>query len=141
MMAYDKHYGYVAPNPVAPTLPWIFNPISTHDEIVHHWTHGLGFGDIDGDGRNDFITGDGWMRQPASLQFGKSWEFHQFPFFDRTGDSPYAKLNGGGDMYAYDVNGDGLNDVITSLDAHGWAWFGSNRSEMVTRSPFRNTSS
>ena len=28
-------------------------------------------------------------------------------------------------MYAYDVNGDGLNDVITSLDAHGWglSWF------------------
>jgi hypothetical protein len=28
-------------------------------------------------------------------------------------------------MYAYDVNGDGLNDVITSLQAHGYglAWF------------------
>ena len=28
-------------------------------------------------------------------------------------------------MFAYDVNGDGLNDVITSIDAHGWGlvWF------------------
>ena len=28
-------------------------------------------------------------------------------------------------MYAYDVNGDGLNDVITSQDAHGWglSWY------------------
>ena len=28
-------------------------------------------------------------------------------------------------MFAYDVNGDGKNDVITALDAHGWglAWF------------------
>jgi hypothetical protein len=28
-------------------------------------------------------------------------------------------------MYVYDVNGDGLNDVITSLEAHGYglAWF------------------
>ena len=28
-------------------------------------------------------------------------------------------------MYSYDVNGDGLNDVITSLAAHGYglAWF------------------
>jgi hypothetical protein len=28
-------------------------------------------------------------------------------------------------MYAYDVNGDGRNDVITSLEAHGYgvAWF------------------
>ncbi|MFM7974624.1 MAG: hypothetical protein ACKO8U_06070, partial [Pirellula sp.] len=34
---------------------------------------------------------------------------------------------GGADMFAYDVNADGLNDVITSLDAHGyglvwWCW-------------------
>ena len=28
-------------------------------------------------------------------------------------------------MYAYDVNGDGLNDVITSIEAHGYglAWY------------------
>ena len=28
-------------------------------------------------------------------------------------------------MYAYDVNGDGLNDIITALNAHGWglSWF------------------
>ena len=28
-------------------------------------------------------------------------------------------------MFAYDVDGDGDNDIITSLDAHGWglAWF------------------
>ena len=32
-------------------------------------------------------------------------------------------------MYAYDVNGDGLNDVITSQDAHGWglSWFEQSR--------------
>ena len=27
---------------------------------------------------------------------------------------------GGADIWAYDVNGDGLNDVITSVDAHAW---------------------
>ena len=28
-------------------------------------------------------------------------------------------------MYAYDVNGDGMNDIVTSLEAHGYglAWF------------------
>ena len=32
---------------------------------------------------------------------------------------------GGAQMYAYDVNGDGLTDIITSLAAHGYglAWF------------------
>ena len=32
-------------------------------------------------------------------------------------------------MAVYDVNGDGLNDVVTALDAHGWglAWFEQKR--------------
>lgn len=32
-------------------------------------------------------------------------------------------------MYAYDVNGDGLNDVVTSLGAHAWglAWYEQKR--------------
>ena len=32
---------------------------------------------------------------------------------------------GGSQMYAYDVNGDGLNDIITALAAHGLglAWY------------------
>ena len=34
-------------------------------------------------------------------------------------------------MGVYDVNGDGLNDVVTSLQAHGWgiAWFEQKRSK------------
>jgi len=125
LTAYSKHYGYVSPNPVAPTLPWIFHPISTHEEVIHHYTHGMGIGDVDGDGRNDYLTGDGWMRQPSSLQFGQDWEYHPFPFVNRKTNPVFCCFSGGGNMYAYDVNGDGLNDVITSLDAHGWglSWY------------------
>ncbi|MFX4228922.1 MAG: FG-GAP-like repeat-containing protein [Porticoccaceae bacterium] len=131
LMAYDEHYGYVSPNPVSPQLPWIFHPISTHEEVIHHYTHGMGIGDIDGDGRTDYLTGDGWMRQPASLEGDPDWTFNRFPFIDRSGSHIWGSLEvpgslvGGGNMYAYDVNGDGLNDVITSLDAHGWglSWF------------------
>ena len=38
-------------------------------------------------------------------------------------------------MYAYDVNGDGLNDVITSLAAHeyGLAWFEQSREGSETK--------
>ncbi len=36
---------------------------------------------------------------------------------------------GGAEMIVYDVNGDGRNDVVTSLAAHGWglAWFEQQR--------------
>lgn len=130
LMAYGKHYGYVSPNPVAPTLPWIFHKVSTSDKEVHHYTHGLGYGDVDGDGRTDYLTGDGWLQQPASLENDPDWTFHSFPFADRGAAQRFGDLTGGGQMYAYDVNGDGLNDVITSMDAHGWglSWFEQVRS-------------
>ncbi|MDG2107967.1 MAG: VCBS repeat-containing protein [Woeseiaceae bacterium] len=125
LMAYDKHYGYVSPSPVSPRLPWIFHPIGTYEEVIHHYTHGMGIGDIDGDGRTDYITGEGWYRQPASLDTGVDWEFNPYEFLNRASNPVFCCLTGGGNMYAYDVNGDGLNDVITSQDAHGWglSWY------------------
>jgi len=77
--------------------------------------HGLGVGDVNGDGRQDLMFKDGWLEQPASLAGEPIWTFHKFQF----------AAAGGADMFAYDVDGDGDNDVITSLQAHafGLAWF------------------
>ena len=57
---------------------------------------------------------NGWWQQPASLAGDPVWQFHPQPMGE-----------GGAQMHAYDVNGDGLNDVVTGLSAHGFglAWF------------------
>lgn len=42
---------------------------------------------------------------------------------------PTAMLGGGAEMVVYDVNGDGRNDIVTSLGGHGFgpAWFEQTR--------------
>ena len=109
----NGRYGYVSPDWDDPAQPWTFHPI-TPDEGWQKFTHGLGVGDVNGDGRLDLLERDGWWEQPASLDGDSLWTRHDATF------GP-----GGAQMYAYDVDNDGDSDVITSLEAHGYglAWF------------------
>ncbi|MHC4888185.1 MAG: FG-GAP-like repeat-containing protein, partial [Planctomycetota bacterium] len=79
---------------------------------TERYSHGLGCGDINGDGRNDVIFTSGWWEAPKD-RTQKNWKWHP------------AKLGPGcADMLVYDVDGDGDSDVISS-SAHNYGiwWF------------------
>jgi hypothetical protein len=109
------YFGYVEPNWADPSAPWTFHKI-TPKGGWQRFTHGIGWGDVNGDGRADLMEMDGWWEQPSSLEGDPEWKRHKVAF---------APGSGSAQMYAYDVNGDGRNDVITSLAAHGYglAWY------------------
>jgi ferredoxin len=105
-------YGYATFDPVRSEQPWTFHPVS--DTGDYGLEHGVGVGDFTGNGRMDILSGRGWWEQPETGASERPWTWHPFLF----AQAPVQ-------MFAYDVDGDGHNDIITVWHAHryGLLWY------------------
>ena len=74
---------------------------------THRYTHGLGWGDVNKDGRNDVIIKSGWWESPADVNQA-DWTFH-----------PADLGKDCANMFVLDADGDGDMDVISS-SAHDY---------------------
>jgi len=75
--------------------------------------HGLGFGDVNGNGRGDFVVAGGWLEVPED-PLGGPWVFHDD--FD-LGSASVPIL-------VVDVDGDGRNELVVGQShAYGLDWW------------------
>lgn len=109
---------------------WVSHVVSDRS-----YGHGIGAGDVNGDGRTDILTPRGWLEAPADPRAG-NWMFHAdwesinvpLPTEGR-GAAPDSQAGPArvlelGFMHVLDVNGDGRNDVITGAGHnYGVFWF------------------
>ena len=107
-----------------PRQPWITHKISMPGQPGWaRFYHGLGFADVDGDGRADVLTPDGWYAAPVN-RASSPWTFHPAALIGNGPTGPQWAAQ----MYAFDVDGDGDQDVVTSSPhSYGmWWWEQSN---------------
>ena len=110
---WEGAWGYLEPDPDRPTEPWTFHAIGENEDWPQFY-HGQGVGDLNGDGRLDYVINDGWYEQPKDRD--QLWTFHRVRF---------SQDRGGAQIGIFDVDGDGDNDAISAVHAHEWglAWY------------------
>ncbi len=117
-----------------PTEGWTYHAVTAHVEFPFGgtgWLHGLGFGDVNKDGKPDLITREGvWTNALAA-----SPDMAGFLNVHLWGNNDMAGQLGGSHMHAADMDGDGDNDIVAAELAHnyGVAWYEQTAPGMFTK--------
>ncbi len=99
---------------------WLKSPVAKEDTawqqfVISHdstratdrYTHGLGWGDVNKDGRNDVIIKNGWWESPVDVK-ETDWKFYNADFGQDCAN-----------MFVLDVDKDGDQDILSS-SAHNY---------------------
>jgi hypothetical protein len=131
----EGQMAYFAPNPKDAYAMWAMHPISEPSAPgkempgTRKFSHGLGVGDLNGDGKQDVICTGGWWEQPMETDGKSPWAFH-----------PANLGEACADMFAHDVDGDGKADVL-STSAHKFGiWWHKQRADAKGGHPAFQTS-
>lgn len=130
----DGQLDLLGGNSAVGQMTWFKPPVSRNDLSWQKYTvskekspgaepfsHGLGLGDMNQDGRPDIIIKEGWWEAPLNRQ-QPDWTFH-----------PVNLGEACAQMYAYDFDQDGDQDVVSS-SAHslGIWWYEQTKNEQGT---------
>jgi hypothetical protein len=116
----DGRMDIICNDAAAKQVIWLKSPVKkgdtawqryviSHDSLraTDRYTHGLGWGDVNQDGRNDVIIKSGWWESPVNVK-DADWTFHSADFGEDCAN-----------MYVLDVDEDGDEDIISS-SAHNY---------------------
>ncbi|QEC66493.1 VCBS repeat-containing protein [Panacibacter ginsenosidivorans] len=120
----DGRNDIICNDTLAKEVIWLKSPVEkkdtvwqrfviSHDKFIatNRYTHGLGWGDVNKDGRNDVIIKSGWWESPLNVT-DADWRFHPADLGEDCAN-----------MFVLDVDEDGDNDIISSSTHNYGVWW------------------